>query len=97
LQLEEVGIADDFNELGGDSLLATQIVARVNDLFALEWPVKTLFETHTVAALAAFVSAQESFPGEAEENAVAILRVTDMTPEEIAGALANERGRKSDG
>jgi hypothetical protein len=92
-----VGIADDFNELGGDSLVATQIVVRVNDLFTLEAPVKTLLETPTVAALAAFVTAQESFPGAAEETAVAILRIAAMSPAEIAVALADRRGLKSDG
>ncbi len=97
LELDEVGIADDFNELGGDSLVATQIVVRVNDLFTLEAPVKTLLETPTVAALAAFVTAQESFPGAAEETAVAILRIAAMSPAEIAVALADRRSRKSDG
>jgi amino acid adenylation domain-containing protein len=97
LELDEVGIADDFNELGGDSLVATQIVVRVNDLFTLEPPVKTLLETPTVAALAAFVTAQESFPGAAEETAVAILRIAAMSPAEIAVALADRRGLKIDG
>jgi amino acid adenylation domain-containing protein len=96
LQREEVGIDDDFAELGGDSLLATQIVGRVNDLFALLRPVKTLFETPTVAALAAFVSAQESLPGEAERISVAVLKVAKMSSEEIAKAL-EDTDQRDDG
>jgi acyl carrier protein len=96
LQLEEIGVDDNFAELGGDSLLASQIASRLNDLFSLSHPVKTLFETSTVTALAAFVSAQERLPGEAERIAVAVLKVAEMSSEEVANALA-DTGQRHDG
>ncbi|MGH9938953.1 MAG: phosphopantetheine-binding protein [Blastocatellia bacterium] len=96
LQLEEIGVDDNFAELGGDSLLASQIASRLNDLFSLSQPVKTLFETSTVAALAAFVSDQERLPGEAERIAVAVLKVAEMSSEEVAIALA-DTGQRHDG
>jgi amino acid adenylation domain-containing protein len=89
LQLEEIGVDDNFAELGGDSLLASQIASRLNDLFSLGQPVKTLFEASTVTALAAFVSAQERLPGEAERIAVAVLKVAEMSSEEVANALVD--------
>jgi 3-polyprenyl-4-hydroxybenzoate decarboxylase len=82
-------VDDNFAELGGDSLLASQIASRLNDLFSLSQPVKTLFETSTVTALAAFVSAQERLPGEAERIAVAVLKVAEMSSEEVANALVD--------
>jgi amino acid adenylation domain-containing protein len=52
LQLECVGIHDHFVELGGDSLSATQLLARVLDAFQLTLPLRSLLEATTVAEMA---------------------------------------------
>ena len=55
LDLEEIGVYDDFFELGGDSLSATRLAVYLRSSFELELPVTMLFEVHTVAALAELV------------------------------------------
>jgi amino acid adenylation domain-containing protein len=52
LGVERIGVHDNFFELGGHSLKATQVMARVQDLFGIELPLHTLFEEPTVARLA---------------------------------------------
>jgi len=52
LGLSSVGIHDDFFGLGGDSILATQIVSQVRKLMQVELSPVSLFEMPTVAELA---------------------------------------------
>ena len=48
----QIGRHDDFFSLGGQSLLATQIVLRLRKAFDVDLPLSSLFETPTVARLA---------------------------------------------
>ena len=55
LDVNQVGIHDRFFELGGDSLLASRVISRVIEIFLIKVPLRSLFETPTVAEMALVV------------------------------------------
>ncbi|MFD0361485.1 amino acid adenylation domain-containing protein [Nocardia sp. GCM10030253] len=72
-----VGADDDFFELGGNSLLAAQAVARIGNALETRVPVQVLFEASTVAALADRV---ERLAGAATGPALGTLPRPDRIP-----------------
>src|SRR5438128_549749 len=59
LDIKDVGVHDNFFELGGHSLLATQMFSRLRSLFHVEPPLRTVFETPTIAGLAQWLAEQQ--------------------------------------
>ena len=55
LKMDVIGIEDHFIDLGGHSLQAIQVIARVNQVYGIDLSLKSAFEASTVHALAALV------------------------------------------
>jgi acyl carrier protein len=87
LGTEKIGIQDDFFELGGDSVLATQVVSRLRDLFRMELPPIVLFDAPTIEQLGNYMIANEARPGLAEKTADVLKRIEGMTEEEVTRSL----------
>ncbi|WP_280398307.1 condensation domain-containing protein, partial [Nocardia carnea] len=66
LGVERVGADDDFFALGGNSLIATQVVARLSKALDTTVPVRALFEASTVAGLAVRAERHAGSGGRAE-------------------------------
>ncbi|MFQ6332182.1 AMP-binding protein, partial [Nocardia sp. CWNU-33] len=81
---QRVGLDDDFFARGGNSLLATQVAARLGQALDTRVPVRLLFEAPTVAALAVRVEQQAGAGGRRE-------LVAGPRPERIPLSLAQQR------
>jgi amino acid adenylation domain-containing protein len=62
LGVTEVGVRDDFFDLGGDSLQSAQILFCVQERFGAALPPSTLFQYNTVEKLAALIASHAVFP-----------------------------------
>jgi amino acid adenylation domain-containing protein len=51
LRREKIGLHEKFFEIGGNSLLATEVILKIRDFFSIQLPVSKLFESSTIAKL----------------------------------------------
>ena len=63
LRMNEIGVRDNFFDLGGNSLLAVQIISRIRESFDAELPISALFDAPTICLLAQQISARPSQSG----------------------------------
>lgn len=101
LDVEAPGIDDDFFRLGGNSLLATQLMARLEASSGIRMPIRTVFDASTVGNLAAALDAAALDAGgfgdvadaavpddaKADNAAVAVDAVVDDALVDDAGAV----------
>ena len=60
LEVERIGLDDGFFDLGGQSLLATQVLARVRERFGVDMPLRVLFGASTLRGLARQIDSHQS-------------------------------------
>ncbi len=86
LQTEPIGINDNFFELGGHSLKAVQLVNRIGSAFETALPVRAVFESPTIARLAARIGRESAGP---EQNVTVIPKQDPASP--ITMSFAQQR------
>jgi hypothetical protein len=69
LQVDKVGIHDNFFDLGGNSLLMVQVHNRLREVFQRETLLVQMFQHPTVSALAGYVSQSQDRPSVLQQGA----------------------------
>ncbi|OMQ33003.1 non-ribosomal peptide synthetase [Pseudomonas putida] len=83
LQVQQVAADDHFFLLGGNSIAATQVVARLREQLGLELNLRLLFEAPTLGAFAEAVARQQQDGGLAQ-GAISTLSRTEAMPQSLA-------------
>jgi natural product biosynthesis luciferase-like monooxygenase protein len=90
LNLPRVGIHDDFFDLGGHSMLATQLASRSRTALGVDMPVRHIFDHPTVAGLAEVIS---RLPASMAPQA---LNAEDLSDTEVEALLGEMLAKEQD-
>jgi len=94
LAVEKVGINDSFFDLGGHSILAVSLLARIKEVMHSDLPLQKIFELPSISQLAPIVIEHSARPAQAEKIAELVLQVRKMTPEERKKKLLELKDRQ---
>jgi acyl carrier protein len=89
LSLDQVGVQDNFFDLGGHSLAATRIVSQVIKHFQVDLPLKSLFESPTVAEMAIVITEHQEKKLGTEELHRILTELESLSDEEAQRLVAN--------
>ena len=93
LGLEQIGVEDNFFDLGGHSLMATQVISRVRETLNAELPLRVFFETPTVASLSQVIVQSRAENGDDQMLEDILREIEELPADELvqsATAAGNE-------
>ncbi len=90
LGIEEADIRESFLELGGNSLMAVQLISRVRDVFGVDLPVGGFLRSPTIMAMAEAVTLGQAQSGEIPGVEGLLSEIEALGAEEVSAVLAQE-------
>jgi amino acid adenylation domain-containing protein len=92
LDVDRVGVFDDFFALGGHSLLSTRILSRIREAFQVDIPLQQIFRGPTVAELAKVLLETSGKREVVEKTAEIIIKLSDMSDDQVEQTLHRAGG-----
>jgi FkbH-like protein len=93
LNVQPIGVDDNFFDLGGHSLLAVQLLSRLKEELGIELSLEVVYGADfTVAELAKAIELREIEMAGADRYAAMLAEVESLTDEEVRELLAKESG-----
>ena len=89
LKIDKVGIYDNFFDLGGHSLLGTQVISRIREHFNVDVPLRSLFENPSVEGISIVIAELQAETTDEKELENMLDELEDLSEEEI-NKLLNE-------
>jgi len=90
LGVHQIGIYDNFFDLGGQSLLGTVVMSRVQSTFQVELPLSSIFESPTIAELAQLIEQYLINQLDPKELPETLKELNGLSDEEVKELLALE-------
>lgn len=87
LDVKRVGIHDNFFDLGGHSLLVTQVISRVRAAVDAEIPLRLFFESPTVASMALLIVQSRAKNSDSEEIADLLADIESLEEGQVSRLL----------
>jgi acyl carrier protein len=91
LEVERVGIEDDFFVLGGHSLKAIQLISKIRQTLEIEISVRQLFNHSTISQLTQVMIELVGNEGLLNEIAVTVQEISQLSPEEVQALLSQNK------
>nr|QEO74680.1 condensation domain-containing protein [uncultured bacterium] len=88
LGITQVGVESNFFDLGGHSLLGTRVMSQIRENCGIELPVRVLFESPTIAALARKIEEAQSKETEFGRILSMLENMENASEEEVTALLA---------
>ena len=83
LKLPQVGINENFFALGGNSLLATQLITRIGAALFINMPIVTVFQAPTIAELAVEVSRHQTQQWNSDSMLDILAQIEALSDEDV--------------
>jgi amino acid adenylation domain-containing protein len=90
LGIKNIGINDNFFELGGHSLQLTQLLSRILQVFQVDLPLRTLFNSPTIDQMVQAILSKQLELEDISEFAEDLRELESMSPDALAMTLKAE-------